>query len=228
MARRKKRIHVVRDPPPMPRSLWAYDTAASRTSRVRSQAGHLPGQQTVRLPGAPARALESQLHKLSSKRALLPSAHTSVWIRGPDPTKLCVFWVLDLIHHCSMESRGSVWTNPIHFSPPVPLHLTWCWGVERKYLKPDGVHLSAGEAIERGWGWGRGLSFYFSEWFWSFLRPCFGSRLPSSLLSSGLNGSLSDHKLQQEISSPLGASIGLRGLSRLEAISTFISIILLQ
>lgn len=83
-----------------------------------------------------------------------------------------------------MESRGSVWTNPIHFSPPVPLPLTWCWGVEGKCLKPDGVHLSAGEAIERGWGWGRGTQFLFfrvilkfsSSMFWftpSFLPSVF-------------------------------------------------------
>lgn len=35
--------------------------------------------------------------------------------------------------------------------------------------------------LKGGEGGAGGLSFYFSEWFWSFLPPCFGLLLPSSL-----------------------------------------------
>ena len=61
--------------------------------------------------------------------------------------------------------------------------------------------------------------FFLHILVFSFLPP---------FLSSGINGSLSDHKLQQEVSSPSGARIGLRGLSRVEAISTLTSVTLLQ
>ena len=50
---------IVRDPLLMPRSVWAYGAVASPLSRVGSQAGHLPGSQTVPISRGPARALES-------------------------------------------------------------------------------------------------------------------------------------------------------------------------
>lgn len=205
-------------PLPAGRPEWGARQAICLARRLFQSPGVLPGPWNHSFTNLAGQELWSPL-----------LTHTSVWIRGPDPTKLSVFWALDIIHHCSLESRGSVWTNPIYFSPPIPLHSTWCWGVEGKCLKPDGVHLSAGEAVERGWGWGwRGSGPIFQSGFEVFFVHVLVCSFLPPFLSSGVNGSLSGHRLQQEVLSPSGAGIGLQGLSRVEAISTLTSITLLQ
>ena len=73
-----------------------------------------------------------------------------------------------------------------------------------------------------------GLRSYFSEWFEVFFVHVLVCSFLPPFLSSGVNGSLSGHRLQQEVLSPSGAGIGLQGLSRVEAISTLTSITLLQ
>ena len=100
--------------------------------------------------------------------------------------------------------------------------------MEGKCLKPDGVHLSAGEAFEGVsqpvWGrGGEGLVSIFQSDFEVFFVHLFVCSFLLPFLFLGVNGSLSVHKLQQEVSSPSGAGMGLRGLSRVEAISTLTS-----
>lgn len=74
-----------------------------------------------------------------------------------------------------------------------------------------------------GVGVGRGPGSIFQSDFEVFFAHLFVCSFLLPFLCLGVNGSLSVHKLRQEVSSPSGAGIGLRGLSGVEAISTLTS-----
>lgn len=135
------------------------------------------------------------------------------------------------IHYSSLQH--GIWklcVNQPHLflsSRPTWLGLTLACGgkvSEARWCPPQCWRgLRGGESACLGSGW-EGAQFLCFRVTLKFSSPIFlfaPSFFPSCVW--GVSGSLSVHKLRQEVASPSGAGVGLRGLSGVETISTLTS-----